>query len=633
MVELKEILKQYWGYEAFRPLQEEIIASVLAGKDTLALMPTGGGKSLTFQVPGMVLEGICLVVTPLIALMKDQVEDLQARGIPAEAVYTGMSRERVESVLNKCIYHTVKFLYVSPERLASETFRGKLRQMAVSLIAVDEAHCISQWGYDFRPTYLRVAEVRAYFPGVVVLALTATATPEVVEDIQQQLQFATPHVLSKSFRRENLSYVVRAAEDKVGELLRVLSRMSSSAIVYVRKRKRAEELTAYLVQHGLSADYYHAGLSAWQRDKKQEAWKRGEVMVMVATNAFGMGIDKADVRVVVHYDIPDSLEAYFQEAGRAGRDGQRAYAVLLYNGATLATLKGRVAKEFPEKDYVKRVYEALGNYFQLGEGEGMGHLFEFDVERFATLFKLEPMKVLSSIHILEMGEYMELTTDARAASRVMISVLRDQLYAIDLGDPLQERLLILLMRHYAGIFVQEVFVDEEWVAESLDVDRTVLYHAFIALAKRGVLHYVPGSTIPYILYLQPRLPLSYMQLSRSAYEDRKESYAKKIEAMVRYVDDEVQCRQLYLMAYFGQQERDACGVCDLCLQAKKKVVNKSEVERLLREQLARGDMEIKALVNSIPFDREVVIGQIRLLLDQEIIHYVTPSVLHLTVGS
>lgn len=631
MVEIKEILKRYWGYEEFRSLQEEIISSVLEGKDTLALMPTGGGKSLTYQIPGLVLDGMCLVVTPLIALMKDQVGNLREKGIPAETIYTGMQGDHIDSVINKCIYREVKFLYISPERLASENFRVKLRQMPISLIAVDEAHCISQWGYDFRPSYLRIAEIREYFPGVPMLALTATATSQVVCDIQKQLKFAEPHVLSKSFRRENISYVVREAEDKMGELYNILSRVGASAIVYVRKRKWAEEIATYLTKSGIMADYYHAGLSSLQREKKQEAWKTGQVPVIVATNAFGMGIDKADVRAVVHYDIPDSPEAYFQETGRAGRDGKRAYAVLLYNKATLTTLKGRIAKEFPEKSYVKRVYEALGNHFQLAEGEGMGRLFEFDVERFASCFHLEQVKVMSSIHILGMAGFLELTTDVHSRSRVRIIVLRDNLYDIDLNDPLQEKLLICLMRNYAGIFVQEVFVDEEAMADELEIDRNRLYDTFIALSKRRVIRYVPGNSIPYILYLQPRLPLSYVTIGKEAYEERKRSYSEKIKAMIKYIDVCETCRQLYLMAYFGQKERKACGVCDVCLGKKKRGerVAKEEINRKILDTLSWRNMEIKKLVNSLPFDRESVVRCVRILLDEGAVCYVDHCVLGL----
>ena len=451
---IREILKHYWGYDSFRPLQEEIILSVIDGKDTLALMPTGGGKSITYQVPALFLEGTCIVITPLIALMKDQVEDLLRRGIPAGAIYTGMEREDVESTVNKALARRLKFLYVSPERLVSAYFRERLKQMQVSLLAVDEAHCISQWGYDFRPSYLRIAEIREFFPAVPVLALTATATPKVAEDIQRQLHFARPHVLSKSFRRENLSYVVRKANDKLGETLHILSNLPSSAIVYVRKRVTAEELAAFLNAKGIRAAYYHAGLPPLQRAMRQEAWKKGECPVMVATNAFGMGIDKPDVRIVLHFDIPDSPEAYFQEAGRAGRDGKRAYAVLLYNEAALTACKKRVEKRFPDIKYVREIYRLLGNFFQVEEGAGKGFAFEFDPDLFVKTYQLDYVSALAAIETLQVSGYLECTTDIHARSQVQFLVLRDRLYGIEFHPPLQERIVEFILRTCAGVFVR-----------------------------------------------------------------------------------------------------------------------------------------------------------------------------------
>ena len=633
--DIKEILKTYWGYDDFRSLQEEIIRSVLDGKDTLALMPTGGGKSLTYQVSGLAMEGVCLVVTPLIALMKDQVEDLKNRGIPAEAIYTGMRRDRVESIINKCIYDTVKFLYVSPERLYSERFREKLRLMNVCLITVDEAHCISQWGYDFRPPYLRIAEVREFFPGVATLALTATATPEVVEDIQKQLHFSTPNVLSKSFRRENISYVIRDTEAKPLELFNILSKVQGGAIVYVRTRLKASSIAAFLNKSGIKSDFYHAGLSSAQRARRQEAWKSGKVPVVVATNAFGMGIDKADVRVVVHYDVPDSPEAYFQEAGRAGRDGKRAYAVLLSSRAALGGLKKRIDDAFPPKDYILRVYEALANYYQLGEGEGQGRAFEFNLKLFARNFKLNEARVMSAISILEVAGFLGYTTDINSRSRVMFTVLRDRLYEFETVDPLLERLMVLLMRNYAGIFVQDAYVDEGFLADQLDVTRKVLYDAFISLAKRKIIRYVPGDVKPYIVYYQPRLPLSYITIGREAYENRKELFVTKIGAMARYIRDDETCRQLLLMEYFGQKEDKPCGICDVCIGKKKRLhreERKSLEERIL-QVLAKQNTNIRELVRQLGEDEEVVIGQVRKLLDEGKIQYVSTLELGLTEKS
>ncbi len=628
-MEIHDVLKQYWGYDGFRSLQEEIILSVLAGRDTLALMPTGGGKSITYQVPGLVREGVCIVITPLIALMRDQVEGLRERGIVAEAIYTGMTREFMESAINKTIGGKVKFLYVSPERLASRHFRERLKQMPVSMLAVDEAHCISQWGYDFRPSYLQIAEVRAFFPHAPVLALTATATPEVVEDIQEKLKFSVPHVLSKSFRRENISYVVRKANDKLGELLHILSKLQDSAIVYVKRRTTAEELTKFLTSQGICADFYHAGLSALQREGKQENWKAGTIPVIVATNAFGMGIDKPDVRIVVHFDIPDSPEAYFQEAGRAGRDGKRAYAVLLYNEATLTALKKRVTQSFPEKKYIREIYQHLGNFFRLEEGAGAGFAFEFDPDAFVKTFKLDYVRTSAAIEVLQIAGYLECTTDVHARSRISFLVVRDQLYKIELNDALAERLIEFILRNYSGIFVQYAYVDEGYVAEHLGVSRDLVYHALLNLAQRRIISYIPGNDRPYIVYHQPRVPASYLHIGRDAYEDRKKIYTRKIENMARYIESENICRQLYLMAYFGQKEKQPCGVCDYCLGKKKKVQvsDIKEIDDRILFFLRQSDREVKDLIHLIGQDREWVIDRIRYLLECEKIVYKSPTVL------
>ena len=627
---IREILKQYWGYDEFRSLQEEIILSVLEGKDTLALMPTGGGKSITYQVPALVLEGICLVVTPLIALMKDQVEELQKRGIVAEAIYTGMGKEQVESTLNKAIAGKIKFLYVSPERLASERFRARLKQMHLSMLAVDEAHCISQWGYDFRPSYLRIAEIRENFRQIPVLALTATATPRVAEDIQQQLKFEVPHVLSKSFRRDNIAYVVRKANDKLGELLHILSSLKASAIVYVRKRAGAEELARFLKAKGIEADFYHAGLTSFQREQKQEAWKKGEVPVIVATNAFGMGIDKPDVRIVVHFDIPDSPEAYFQEAGRAGRDGKKAYAVLLYNEAALTALKKRVTQGFPDKNYIRQVYRLLGDFFGLEEGLGHGLAFEFDPEYFVKTYKLELTTTLSAIKVLQVAGYLECTTEVHARSRISFLVLRDQLYKIELGDLLLERLVEYILRNYPGIFVQYAYIDEEILAGKLGVKRQQVYESLLLLARRRIIGYIPGNDRPYIVYHQPRVPAHYLHIGPEAYEDRKQAYAVKVGHMAGYIELTDSCRQLYLMAYFGQREKEVCGICDLCLEQKKRPGNTNrKTEEKILELLKQKDYEIRELIYESAGSRQQATACIRKLLDAGEIYYKTPTLLAL----
>lgn len=632
MRDIKDILKQYWGYGDFRSLQEEIIRSVISGKDTLALMPTGGGKSLTYQVAALAKEGLCVVITPLIALMKDQVEDLKGRGIEAEAVYTGMPREQIESVLNKCICAKIKFLYISPERLASEKFRIRLGQMKICLFAVDEAHCISQWGYDFRPTYLRIAEIRTFFPGAPVLALTATATPAVTKDIQKQLKFTAPHVLSKSFRRENIAYVVRKADDKLGELLHILQKLSGSAIVYTRKRETAEQLANFLNGNKVKADFYHAGLDTQQREKKQERWKQDEVPVMVATNAFGMGIDKPDVRVVIHFDIPDSLEAYFQEAGRAGRDGKKAYAVLLCNQAAVTALKTRITKDFPEKKYIKQVYECLGNYFQIAEGSGQGYAFEFDEGVFVKNFGLDYARTLSAIGILQVGGYIECTTAINSRSRICFLITREKLNEFIPENEWEEKLLIILMRKYPGIFTQYVYITETSLAGEIGIKRVKVYDTLLALAKKKIVSYIPGNDRPYIIYHQPRLPLSYLQLSRQAYEDRRQAYAEKINAVVNYVEEKEECRQLLLMNYFGQHEKEVCGSCDICLSRRKKknLPDRKKIKEGILLLLEEKDWNIKELLYQFEEDeREKAIAGLRELLDEDFIFYKQSTLLAL----
>ncbi len=629
MPEIRELLKQYWGYDSFRSLQEEVIRAVLSGRDTLVLMPTGGGKSITYQVSALAMEGMGLVITPLIALMKDQVEDLRVRNIPAEALYTGMSPDQVESVINKCVYNGIKFLYISPERLASEKFRTRLKQMQIGLIAVDEAHCISQWGYDFRPSYLRIAEVRTFFPQAPVLALTATATPAVVRDIQKQLHFRGENVLSKSFRRENLAYVVRKVNNKLDELLHILSRVQGSAIVYVRKRERAEELARFLNENGIGSDFYHAGLSPLLREKKQEEWKENLVRVMVATNAFGMGIDKPDVRVVVHFDIPDSPEAYFQEAGRAGRDGRKAYAVLLCNEATVTALKERITQGFPEKSFIRRVYECLGNYFQIAEGAGEGFAFEFDAADFVRSFKLDQVRTLSALSILQVGGYLECTTEVNSRSRICFAVSRERLDKYVPEHELTERLLVLLMRRYAGIFAQYIYVNEQTLADDLGTNRRTVYETLIGLAREKIISYIPGNDRPYIVYHQPRLPVSYVTVGKEAYEDRKKNYEGKVLEMVRYIEEPDECRQLSLMRYFGQKETEPCGICDVCLQNRSPRPDRKWIREAVLELLERQDMNLSGLVRELRQDEKEAVAQIRVLLDENRIYYKTPVLLSL----
>ncbi|MDR0983348.1 MAG: RecQ family ATP-dependent DNA helicase [Culturomica sp.] len=627
----REILREYWGYDGFRPLQEDIILSVLSGKDTLALMPTGGGKSITYQVPAMILEGVCIVITPLIALMKDQVEDLQRLGIEAESIYTGMENEKVHSIINKTIAGKLRFLYISPERLASENFRNYLKQMPVSLLAVDEAHCISQWGYDFRPSYLRIAEIRKYFNNVTVLALTATATPEVARDIQEKLDFSQTNVLSKSFRRKNLAYVVRNVEDKIGELVHILTKISGSAIVYARKRETVKQLAVFLKTKDINADYYHAGLSSLQRTLKQNAWKSGETKVIVATNAFGMGINKEDVRLVVHFDVPDSVEAYFQEAGRAGRDEKKAYAVMLTNAAAKVALKSRVTKSYPDIKYIKNIYALLGDFFQIAEGAGEGYAFELDSEKFISTFKLERMKTFSSIKILEAAGYLAYTEDVHSRSSVSFIVNRGKLDEYTPVSTKEDGLLVLLMRSYPGIFTKQITIGEDFLAKSLELTVNDVYNMLLALAKKRILKYIPGNNRFYIVYTQRRVPLSYLQFEKGIYEDRKKRYEMKVNRMIKYVEDAGKCRQLYLIRYFGQKEKEPCGVCDICLAAKKNGLSFSEVEIIVKTELEKGDKHIKELVRLFDeYQQNRAITHIRRMLDEDTLYYVQPFVVGLT---
>ena len=503
MADYKSILKQYWGYDSFRGIQEEIIASIGEGRDTLGLMPTGGGKSITFQVPALAQPGLCLVITPLIALMKDQVQNLRRRGIKAIAVYSGMTREEIIVALENCIFGDYKFLYISPERLDTEIFQTKLRSMHVSMITVDESHCISQWGYDFRPAYLKIADVRKLLPGVPVLALTATATPEVVKDIQARLAFRQENVFRMSFERKNLAYIVRRTEDKAGELIHILTQVPGSAIVYTRNRKRTKEVSLFLNQHGISAIFYHAGLSNDIKDQRQKGWQDGTFRVMVATNAFGMGIDKPDVRLVIHIDFPDSPEAYFQEAGRAGRDGQKAYAVLLYAQSDKTILKKRIGDTFPEKDYIRQVYEHINYYYQMAMGDGRGCTFAFNIDEFCQNFKHFPVRVDSALKILTRAGYLEYTDEQDNTSRLIFTLRRDELYRIDERNPDTENLIRIILRSYTGVFSDYAYINEDTLASRSGLTHQQVYDTLILLTKRHILHYIPGKKTPYMARGKP----------------------------------------------------------------------------------------------------------------------------------
>lgn len=564
-MDYKSILKQYWGYDNFRGIQEEIIQSIGSGKDTLGLMPTGGGKSITFQVPALARPGLCLVITPLIALMKDQVRNLRARGIKAAAVYSGMTREEILIALENCIFGDYKFLYISPERLGTEIFQTKLRSIKVNMITVDESHCISQWGYDFRPAYLKISDVRKLLPGVPILALTATATPEVVKDIQLKLAFREENVFRMSFERKNLAYIVRRTENKAEELLHILNSVQGSAIVYTRNRKKTKEVSAFLNANDITSTFYHAGLSNETKDQRQKSWLTGEHRVMVATNAFGMGIDKPDVRIVIHVDFPDSPEAYFQEAGRAGRDGQKAYAVLLYARNDKTVLRKRISDTFPEKDYIRKVYEDINFYYQMAMGDGLGCTYAFNIDEFCHNFKHFPIQVDSALKILTRAGYLEYTDEQDNASRIMFTLRRDELYRIHENSPETENLIRNILRLYTGVFSDYAYINEETLALRTGITRQQVYETLVLLTKRRILHYIPGKKTPYIIYTRERQETERIYLSREVYEDRKESYIRRIEAMLEYADSNDKCRSRMLLHYFGEKNEHNCGQCDVCL--------------------------------------------------------------------
>ena len=620
MNKYQDILKQYWGYDSFRDLQEEIITSIGEGKDTLGLMPTGGGKSITFQVPALAQSGLCIVITPLIALMKDQVQNLRKRGIKTLAIYSGMTRQEIVTALENCIFGDYKFLYISPERLDTEIFRIKLRSMKVSMITVDESHCISQWGYDFRPAYLKIAEIRELLPGVPVLALTATATPEVVKDIQSRLNFREENVFRMSFERKNLAYIVRKTDNKTGELLHILKRIDGSAIIYVRNRRRTKEITELLMQEGITADFYHAGLDNAVKDLRQKRWQNGEIRVMVATNAFGMGIDKPDVRIVLHIDLPDSPEAYFQEAGRAGRDGLKAYAVILYAKSDKMTLHKRVADTFPEKEYILQVYEHLQYYYQMAMGDGFQCIREFNLEEFCRKFKYFPVPVDSALKILTQAGYLEYTDEQDNASRILFTIRRDELYKLREMGTEAETLIQTILRSYTGVFTDYAYISEDTLAIRTGLTRQQIYNILVTLTKRRIVDYIPHKKTPYIIYTRERLELRYLHIPASVYEERKARYEARIKAMEEYVTSESVCRSRMLLRYFGEKNEHNCKQCDVCLNRHETDCLPEDSFREMRKQilelLARKSLPPAGITNAIEAEREDISRVIQYLLEE-----------------
>ncbi|MBR5540923.1 MAG: RecQ family ATP-dependent DNA helicase [Bacteroides sp.] len=619
-----EILKQYWGYDHFRGIQEEIINSIGKGQDTLGLMPTGGGKSITFQVPALAKEGLCLVITPLIALMKDQVLNLRNRGIKALAIYSGMTREEIVIALENCIFGDYKFLYISPERLDTEIFQTKLRHMKISMITVDESHCISQWGYDFRPAYLKIADIRKMIPDAPILALTATATPEVVKDIRLKLGFREDSkTFRMSFERKNLAYIVRRTENKQEELLHILNSVKGSAIVYTRNRKHTREVAELLTSNEITATFYHAGLNNDVKDQRQKSWLTGEHRVMVATNAFGMGIDKPDVRLVIHMDLPDSPEAYFQEAGRAGRDGMKAYAVLLYAKSDKTNLNKRITDTFPDKEYIQEVYENINYYYQMAMGDGLGCTYAFNIDEFCRNFKHFPIQVDSALKILTRAGYLEYTEEQDNNSRLIFTLRRDELYKLQEYDADTEKLINTILRSYTGLFTDYAYINEESLSIRTGLSRQQIYETLVMLSKRHILHYIPQKKTPYIIYTRERQEKKRIHLNKEVYEDRKESYTTRIKAMIEYASAEENCRSRMLLRYFGEKNEHNCMQCDVCLQKHETGLKTGEYQELKEQILNRlneSPYPVAELASHFQSDTDKLKQTVSFLLSEEIIH-------------
>lgn len=618
MNKYEQILTKYWGYSKFRPLQESIIQSVMDKKDTLALMPTGGGKSITFQVPSMAKEGICIVITPLIALMKDQVENLTKRGIKAIAIYSGMTKNEIDIALENCIYGSVKFLYISPERLGTEIFSVRAKHMNVNLIAIDEAHCISEWGYDFRPSYLKIADIRELIPNVPFLALTATAIPKVVDDIQEKLGFKEKNVFRKSFERKNIVYLVRELDDKDNYLIETIKKVKGSGIIYVRNRKKTRETALFLQKNKISADYYHAGLNNEIRSTKQDDWKVGKIRVMVSTNAFGMGIDKADVRFVIHLEMPDSIESYFQEAGRGGRDEKKAVAVLLYNNSDKLKIQQRVLRTFPDIKDIKAVYHALGNYFQIPYGGGKFMSFDFVMSDFAKNYNFNLIMIHNSIKVLQREGYIVLTDELYSLSKLHFLIGRDDLYKFQIANAKFDGFIKLILRSYEGLFSDYVNINESSLAKKTNINIEVVFEYLNKLKQLGVVNYIPQKKNPFIVFTEERLEDKSLYISKENYDFRKTRYIDRINSMLQYASSNNKCRSQILLNYFGDNKPQRCGQCDVCTRRNELDLSKYEFDLILdklKKKLLNNFVTIDELVSDNHKEKEKNIKVIQWLLD------------------
>ena len=619
--QIHQILKQYWGYDEFRPLQEDIILSVLDGRDTMALLPTGGGKSICFQVPALALGGLCIVVSPLIALMKDQVENLRKRHIKACAIFSGMSHEKISDTIDNCLFDKeMRFLYVSPERLKTDLFRINLQRMPVKMIAVDEAHCISQWGYDFRPPYLEIAEIRKYFPKVPVLALTATATPEVVRDIQQKLNFPKENVFQKSFKRDNLTYYVIEEQDKQGRMLRIINRYPGTGIVYVRNRRKTRETAEFLQRHGISADFYHAGLDGPTRDRKQQEWMDGKTRIIVSTNAFGMGIDKPDVRFVIHIDIPDTLEGYFQEAGRGGRDLKPSIAVMLYDDSDVRELYRNFRTAFPPLDFIQCVYKDLCNQFRIAMGSGHDESYPLDIAEFALQHQYNPLEVYNAIRLIEKTGAIQYDEGSYTPAKLLFTATRTELETFE-AEPRYARavpFIHLLLRSYSGLFNDYVIIDEKEIARRAECSPQVTVDRLNYLTRMGLVDYQPATSLPKLLFVTDRVDEKHLFYDPSVYFKRKEVAEKRLQSVVRFVKDDRVCRSRLLLAYFGETESEACGKCDNCLKRENATVTREEYKNIaeaIRKVRREGDGIRDIVTRLTQFNEEKVVRVAREMMD------------------